>query len=282
MLQDGGRTVLEAAALDEPHRSWFVDADVYEDGRLVVFAPVHPVFLVLPALERARQGRGSRAGEAHDGVFMQLDEILHGGGLSALAHTELLSDVAHVCDVKHVHGLELYRLNETKATAWLAGSWSARIVPGARAMMPVLTPARQRAAIAHARAPDRVARVAAALKGRPSLDAAQAADVDSTAMQVVLEYVDDAWAVRLQAARRASAGTTSVSAAQEDAGSPDGGARRSPRKVGAVAPLEDYSRPSSAAKVDPKKARPTPAQKALSSVDTSSMKKMSAFFIKKA
>jgi hypothetical protein len=52
LLQDQGRTLLEVVALDAPYRSWFVDDHVVEDGRLLVFAPVHPLFLVLPALER--------------------------------------------------------------------------------------------------------------------------------------------------------------------------------------------------------------------------------------
>ena len=110
---------------------------------------------------------------------------------------------------------------------------------------------------------DRVKLVAASLRGQSSLDASQAADLDSTARSVLAEYLNDAWAARL--ATSAPTPTSSRSAA---------------------APVEDYGRPGASAAAakaaaDKKAGKPTHAQKALSAVDTSGMKKMSSFFTKK-
>jgi hypothetical protein len=188
------------------------------------------------------------AGPAGDGVYMQLDAILSdeaadgpGASLASLAQVEALArDLGQVCDVKRVHGLELYRLDVARATAWLC---------------------------------DRVTRTAAALAERPSLDAAQARDLRATAAELVGEYLNDAWAARLTAAIAGTpADAVSVAAPVASAAA-----------AAASGPLEDYSRPTSGAKGGDasKKARPTPAQKALSAVDTSSMRKLSAFFGKK-
>ena len=152
LLQDGGKTLLEALDADGTHRAWFVNDHVYDDGRVLVLAPIHPNFLLLPLLDHAKRSKGTRqtptchdaAGRrlyAHcssssgsvfpggngEGVFVQLDEVLQDDispALRLLHELTLLSELESICDVKHAHGLTLYRLNATKAVAWLQGTQS--------------------------------------------------------------------------------------------------------------------------------------------------------------
>jgi len=121
--------------------------------------------------------------------------------------------------------------------------------------------------------------VAAALRDRPTLDAYQASHLHETALRVVQAYLNDAWRQRLADADAgpAAASTTGTAGAT-------GAVVPGAPATAVVAPLEDYGRapPPGGSKAGAKKpAKPTPAQKALSAVDTSGMKKMSAFFTKK-
>ena len=129
----------------------------------------------------------------------------------------------------------------------------------------------------------RVARVVAALRDRPTLDAYQASHLHETALHMVQAYLNDAWRQRLadadpgRPAAHASV-STDITAGATAAVVPGALA------TAVVAPLEDYGRapPPGGNKAGAKKpAKPTPAQKALSAVDTSGMKKMLAFFTKK-
>ncbi|RKP05960.1 ribonuclease H2, subunit B [Thamnocephalis sphaerospora] len=111
MLLEMQRMAPDAAA------SWLVDDSVQQDGSIMMFTPVDPLFILLPVLETCRRRKGDSAG-----VFCALDDLLQTiPGLSVLARVKQLEQkLGRVCDVQAVpgHG-NVYRLNDSKVIGWL-------------------------------------------------------------------------------------------------------------------------------------------------------------------
>lgn len=49
-LSFDAQSIAELLRIDESTRSWFIDDGVVADGSLLMLAPIHPIFLILPYL----------------------------------------------------------------------------------------------------------------------------------------------------------------------------------------------------------------------------------------
>lgn len=96
--------------------SWFLGNHVLEDGSLYMCTPVDPIFILLPILDEARMKRADDPGK-----FRSLEEILfvegYPGYLNLQPLLEHLLDV--VCQVRDIGASKFYRLDDSKALAWL-------------------------------------------------------------------------------------------------------------------------------------------------------------------
>ncbi|KAL6771954.1 hypothetical protein ACKKBG_A28420 [Auxenochlorella protothecoides x Auxenochlorella symbiontica] len=102
-------TICEVNVHKPSYTSWFVGDSVVEDGSTYLATPMDPLFLILPALERACT-RG----------FCDTETLLEASGLPPccfyiLAKTNLDS----VCSSKAVMDQKYYQLDETKTLNWL-------------------------------------------------------------------------------------------------------------------------------------------------------------------
>eukprot|EP00889_Picochlorum_renovo_P006107 jgi/Picre1/33137/NNA_008463.t1 len=61
-----GTHIQECNVVKKKFSSWFVDDSIIQDGSLYIWTPIHIVFLVLPALEKARE----------QGTFCGIDHIV--------------------------------------------------------------------------------------------------------------------------------------------------------------------------------------------------------------
>lgn len=94
--------------------SWFVGDRILGDGALHLATPVDPLFLLLPALEKASEG----------GSFCDLEHCLECWGAGAAGGAAAAAAANHdqlrcLCDAKEAGGQRYYRLNEAKVLAWL-------------------------------------------------------------------------------------------------------------------------------------------------------------------
>ncbi|KAK2075807.1 hypothetical protein QBZ16_001548 [Prototheca wickerhamii] len=95
--------------------SWFLGQSVVQDGATCVATPVDPLFILLPALEKAA-GRG----------YCDSEAIVEGLGPLALAVPALRrAKFDAVCETKTAGDLSFYLLNKTKAMLWLEGKVAA-------------------------------------------------------------------------------------------------------------------------------------------------------------
>ncbi|XP_050228783.1 uncharacterized protein LOC126677993 [Mercurialis annua] len=106
----------ELHCFKQPYTSWFLGDYVSQDGSLYSATPVDPVFVLLPIFEEARMKKGDDLGK-----FRQLDEILFIQNYSGYHH---LIPIAHdsmqlVCEIKEIGSSKFFRLDDSKAFAWL-------------------------------------------------------------------------------------------------------------------------------------------------------------------
>ncbi|KAJ7378015.1 Ribonuclease H2 subunit B [Desmophyllum pertusum] len=110
LLSHSGEKIFEVLRFKEESRSWFVDDSVQKDGSLHVITPVDPLFLILPYLTKFSQ------------KFRTLEQLLVDEGhpsISRLTGCLTTEEILNICDVKGDDDLQVYRLNNDKAIAWL-------------------------------------------------------------------------------------------------------------------------------------------------------------------
>lgn len=131
-IAGGGASLLELQRVQPPEgsRSWFVANDVQQDGSIIVFSPVDPLFVLLSCVwdQRAR--------------FMSVEDLVaqqHNSWLLGVSALET-ARVESVCDIQPTGGNEdslasLYvKASEPKILKWLRAkvrpmvSWGLRCV----------------------------------------------------------------------------------------------------------------------------------------------------------
>jgi ribonuclease H2 subunit B len=109
--------VQECNSFKKRFSAWFVGDEVLSDGSLYIWTPINLVFLLLPALEKAKS----------QGNFCSVDHILEcmECGQDAYAIQKIVeskSDVLkEVCEWKENGGDVYFKLDEDKTVAWLKG-----------------------------------------------------------------------------------------------------------------------------------------------------------------
>lgn len=110
-----GTHIQECNVVKKKFSSWFVDDSIIQDGSLYIWTPIHIVFLVLPALEKARE----------QGTFCGIDHIVEclDCGSDAFAVMDIVraqqKKLQDVCEFKENGGELYYKLNDDKMKAWL-------------------------------------------------------------------------------------------------------------------------------------------------------------------
>ncbi|KAI8106715.1 hypothetical protein M9434_001369 [Picochlorum sp. BPE23] len=112
-----GTHIQECNVVKKKFSSWFVDDSIIQDGSIYIWTPIHIVFLVLPALEKARE----------QGTFCGIDHIVEclDCGSDAFAVMDIVraqqKKLQNVCEFKENGGELYYKLNDDKMKAWLQG-----------------------------------------------------------------------------------------------------------------------------------------------------------------
>nr|CAD2134773.1 unnamed protein product [Meloidogyne enterolobii] len=90
-------------------RSIFVgDSVVSDPGAILLFLPVHPLFLILPLLEESKE------------TFLSLDQLFDESPLKLLSNSEkLLKALPLVTECEESKGAKKFRLNEDQLVSWL-------------------------------------------------------------------------------------------------------------------------------------------------------------------
>ncbi|CAK5084535.1 unnamed protein product [Meloidogyne enterolobii] len=90
-------------------RSIFVgDSVVSDPGAILLFLPVHPLFLILPLLEESKE------------TFLSLDQLFDESPLKLLSNSEkLLRTLPLVTECEESKGAKKFRLNEDQLVSWL-------------------------------------------------------------------------------------------------------------------------------------------------------------------
>ncbi|GMH33303.1 hypothetical protein BSKO_01137 [Bryopsis sp. KO-2023] len=109
-----GEKLLEINFFKEAHRSWLLGETALQDGGVYLCAPIDPLFLILPILERAK--RKSRDGP---GVFCDIMDALDGEGCGVLGNVLPEGQLKCICDEQRVENLSYVRINEQKVLFWL-------------------------------------------------------------------------------------------------------------------------------------------------------------------
>lgn len=177
-------------------------------------------------------------------MFVTLDQLLsdeNGPGLRHLQNVAVLaSELEKVCDIKTAHDLVLYRLNDAKTLAWLAAC--------VQRVEQVLASGSLKTAALHPNAP-----------------------LTEVALQAVLNYLPDAWAVKLGEEPAFAVAEVDPSAGKKRAASSE---------VDSSAPGAIPTFPTSPPSGDSKKRKTTPAKSP--PPPPKGMKPMSSFFAPKA
>uniref|UniRef100_A0A915LHV6 Ribonuclease H2 subunit B n=1 Tax=Meloidogyne javanica TaxID=6303 RepID=A0A915LHV6_MELJA len=90
-------------------RSIFVGDSVISDpGAILLFLPVHPLFLILPLLQESKE------------TFLSLDQLLDESPLKLLSNSEkLVKALPLVTEFEESKGTKKFRLNEDQLVSWL-------------------------------------------------------------------------------------------------------------------------------------------------------------------
>lgn len=111
-----GESIQELHWFKQQYSSWFLGNNVIEDGSLYLCSPVDPIFLLFPILDEVRMKR-----EDDLGKFRSLEEILFVEGYPGYSHLKplLQHSLDAVCEVRDFGASNFYRLDDSKALAWL-------------------------------------------------------------------------------------------------------------------------------------------------------------------
>ncbi|KAI8048965.1 ribonuclease H2, subunit B [Syncephalis plumigaleata] len=117
---DGGQ-LLELQQVNPPDTpaSWFINDTVQQDGSLLLFTPIDPLFILLPMLVQCRRQTSDSLG-----VYCSQQDILdsmgdeHGQLMACLP--SLVYSLDRICDTQVIPGYDkVYRLNDERVIAWL-------------------------------------------------------------------------------------------------------------------------------------------------------------------
>eukprot|EP00890_Picochlorum_soloecismus_P000950 jgi/Picsp_1/1856/NSC_05323-R1_ribonuclease h2 subunit b len=109
--------IQECNSVKKKWSSWFVNDSVISDGSLYLWTPVHVVFIMLPALEKAQK----------QGMFCSLDHVVDFlQGKNGEQHSLLgvvkskQEDIKQVCEWKENGGEVYFKLDDGKLLEWLS------------------------------------------------------------------------------------------------------------------------------------------------------------------
>ncbi|XP_078379595.1 ribonuclease H2 subunit B-like isoform X1 [Oculina patagonica] len=249
LLSHSGEKIFEVLQFKEEPRSWFVEDSVQKDGSLYVITPVDPLFLILPYLTKFSQ------------KFRTLEQLLLDEGhpsISRLTGCLTSEEILNICDIKGDDDLQVYRLNNDKAIAWLktkveqtadcVSSSGVHVSKGSQS--------------------------ATFVRSKRHTDASRA-DYVRYAFGLVSDYLSSKWSESL----KESIGITD----EAQLSSPEGPPTKATKVTDEIPEAaEDYSKEFGKlnSKTDGGKANTklTAAQKSLSKVDKKGMKSISSFF----
>eukprot|EP00890_Picochlorum_soloecismus_P002339 jgi/Picsp_1/3105/NSC_05946-R1_ribonuclease h2 subunit b len=113
----GNGCIQECNGVKKTWSSWFVNDSVISDGTLYLWTPVHVVFILLPALEKAQK----------QGMFCSLDHVVDLlQGKNGEQHSVLgvvnskQEDIKQVCEWKENGGKLFFKLDDAKLLDWLS------------------------------------------------------------------------------------------------------------------------------------------------------------------
>lgn len=245
-----GDRLLEVHKVDPSSpRSWFIGNSVQQDGSLHVMSPIDPLFILIPILDKAR-----RKTTESDGVYLPISDLAETFPAAlelcrVLSLSSVTSRIASLCDVQSCGSdILVYRLSDEKVITWLKSRVD-KIVDKFESLRVL-----KRLSSKYTSIPSDDARLQMLVRHR-------------IALQVIDDYLNDAWSERLSGVYD----FTEVENLQKTA--------ETTHAPGSI----DYGRKASGESGEEpaaKKKKLTPAQQKLAKANTKGMKSIQSFFAK--